>query len=90
MSTKHNNIFLVFIAIIVFIVGGFIFWKYKSNKKLTPPPASSGLEQTVASSVTQGVLPSLNNSLTPLQNQPNLNPIQTANPFTTIKTNPFK
>lgn len=44
--------------------------------------------EVLSESATQGVLPSIQTN--PLEDKPNINPADKANPFTHIETNPFK
>ena len=51
---------------------------------------SSQRAEDISKIVNQGVLPSLGDSTNPMENKPNLNPVDTSNPFRDIKTNPFE
>ena len=80
--TKKELIIIV-IAVVIIIIGvvGYFYWK---NKQAIQPAA---VPQTLTETASQGVLPSINTN--PLQNAPDLNPVNKANPYTNVKTNPF-
>lgn len=87
---------LVVIAIIVLIgllVFGFLYFK-KSEESAGPTVTS--LEdvtenmEIINNAATGGVLPEIKTEVNPLENKPNINPVDKANPFKDIKTNPFR
>lgn len=57
------------------------------NKGQAPEAARDAAEK-LSQSAGQGVLPAIGTN--PLENKPNLNPVDKTNPFNDIKTNPFK
>lgn len=62
------------------ILSGAGFWYSQSSKKINPDQP--------AKPVIEAVLPSV--STNPLENKPNINPVDQTNPFKNIKTNPFE
>lgn len=91
---KINKKTLIIIIAVVLITalgaGGYIYW----NKRAETGGEKSSLEkiddaaQKANESATKGVLPSLETN--PLENKPDINPADKANPFKNIKTNPFE
>lgn len=65
----------------------------KSKKEVSP--STQALDEAgqtaekITESATQGVLPDLSNQ-NPLEDKPDVNPVSKTNPFSEIKTNPFK
>ncbi len=81
--TKKELIMAAIAAMAIIIgVTGYFYWKKQSA---SVQPAVPG--QTLTETASQGVLPSINAN--PLQNAPDLNPVNKANPYTNVKTNPF-
>lgn len=76
----------VLIVVIAALVGaglaGYFLWGKKSGK------SAEDATESILESATQGILPSLETN--PLENKPDLNPADKANPFKNIKTNPFE
>lgn len=78
------------VLIIVLAVGGYFWWNsWKSstsseNKALENAGAAA---DKITESATKGVLPSIGTN--PLENKPDVNPADKANPFKNIITNPF-
>ncbi len=72
---KRSNLIVAASVIILFILLGAIYWYVRSGKVVTETP-----NEEVAPSV----------STNPLDNKPNINPVDQTNPFTNIKTNPFE
>lgn len=71
-------IFSLIFAVIVFIALGFIFLKPKSEKpaEVLNNDATTNLGEST--------------STNPMNNKPDINPVNKSNPFSSIKTNPFK
>lgn len=69
----------ILVLLILGLVGGGYYWYWQSGK------ASPGQSAETAGG---GALPSLTTN--PLENKPNLNPVDKTNPFQNIKTNPFE
>ncbi|MEK9135430.1 MAG: hypothetical protein AAB451_04035 [Patescibacteria group bacterium] len=84
MNKKTLVIIIAIVSIITLSVGGYFYWHKKniSKKTETASPAEKIIDNAV-----KGVLPSLGTS--PLENKPDINPADKANPYKNIKTNPF-
>ena len=87
-----KEIILIIVAVILIAAGftGYYFWKKKisSQEQIIQLVGQSG--EILGNSATQGVLPSINpQQANPVQNAPDINPINASNPFTNVKTNPF-
>ena len=81
---KKIIVVIVVILVVAIAVAGYLFlssknsteidWQHQPNYKIT----------------NQGVLPSIGEGIDPLQNKPNMNPVDVSNPFRSVKTNPFE
>lgn len=91
MDISKRTLFIIIVVglAIILLIGGYLLWN--NSKKSTSP---STLENTgdvvdkINESAAKGVLPSL--SADPLENKPDINPVDKANPYKNIKTNPFQ
>lgn len=82
----------IILAIIILSVagaaaGGYFYWNKKSSGASVLDKTSEAADK-INNSATQGVLPSLQTN--PLENKPDLNPVDRVNPYKNIKTNPFE
>ena len=91
MSNKTLVILIIVIAILA--VGGYFYWS-KFMKGTTPEETAidkaGDAANAITESATQGVLPSMAPATNPLEDVPDVNPINTSNPYKDIKTNPFQ
>ena len=87
-----KKILIIIVSAVLLIalgIGGYFYW----NKKNKTVGESGVLDQAgqaaqkVTESATKGTLPSLQTN--PLENKPDINPADKANPYSNIKTNPF-
>ena len=89
MHKKTLIIIIVVILIFALGVGGYFLWS-----KINKTPLEKALEtagdaaEKLIDSVTKGILPSIQTN--PLENKPDINPVDKANPYKNIKTNPFE
>ena len=83
-SKKSILILIVIVAIIGLGIGGYFYWKSKQKAA----QSAGEVAQKITESASQGVLPSV--STNPLENKPDVNPVDKTNPFKNIKTNPFE
>lgn len=92
MNKKTIIILVVCILIIGGLVGGYFYWAMskapKEVEKTELPKTVSNTAEEITDSATKGVLPELQPN--PLENKPNINPAEAANPIKDIKTNPFE
>ena len=79
MNKKTFIIIIIVVILIALGAGGYFYWSKKTKTDIVPG--------SITDSVTKGVLPSINTN--PLENKPDINPADKANPFTNIKINPF-
>ncbi len=77
---KINKKTLAIIIIVVILIALGIIWFFWNEKIKTEAGK-------IIENATKGALPSINTN--PLENKPDINPADKANPFTNIKTNPF-
>ncbi|HEY4475265.1 MAG TPA: hypothetical protein VJB92_00875 [Candidatus Paceibacterota bacterium] len=87
MSNKTTWIITISV-ILILIIAGVIYWQSKKNGGLADEQKqledlNKALEETNA-------VPTLNIGANPLDKLPDTNPVTEANPFTNLKTNPFK
>lgn len=79
---------IVAAAVVLLLAGLGIYLQNKSGKSSETAEEAAAPAEVLTESATKGTLPSLETN--PLENKPDLNPVDTANPFKNIKTNPFK
>ena len=72
----------IIILLVVLVTAGYFYWNWSTGTKTAVPTA-----EDITDSATQGVLPSIQTNA--LENKPNVNPVDVANPYKDIKTNPF-
>ncbi len=95
MGKKPILIIIVVVLLIGLGVGGYFGWKkYKEYKDLklqeeTLKKAGEAAD-IIKDSAAKGVLPSMNITSNPMENEPVINPVEKANPYKNIKTNPFE
>ncbi len=86
---KSILILIVVVVIIVLGIGGYFYWKSKQTTPEQKATQGAGeAAQKITEGASQGVLPSV--STNPLENKPDVNPVDKINPFKDIKTNPFE
>lgn len=91
LSKKLLFILIAAVLVIGLGIGGYFYWNHSRKSKAEAgvkalESAESAVEK-INESATQGVLPSLGTN--PIENKPDINPADKANPFKDIKTNPF-
>ena len=79
---KLGEIIGIVITVLAVLAGIYYYWQSRKSAELN--------SQAVTDSATQGTLPSIGAAINPLGNKPDLNPAGKANPFTSVKTNPFE
>ncbi|MBI2041590.1 MAG: hypothetical protein HYT20_01040 [Candidatus Nealsonbacteria bacterium] len=87
MVNKKIILAIIILSIAGAAAGGYFYW----NKKNTETNALDKINEAankIKDSATQGVLPSLQTN--PLENKPDINPVDKINPYQNIKTNPFE
>jgi len=87
MNKKTLVTIIVVILILALGVGGYLYLNKKSKIENALDEASDAL-QKITDSAAKGVLPSIQTN--PLENKPDINPADKANPYQDIKTNPFE
>ncbi len=84
---KETLIIIATVLLIGLIVGGSFLWNNWKKSNSILEKASKAADKIIESA-TKGVLPSIGTN--PLENKPDVNPADKANPFKNIKTNPFE
>lgn len=95
-NKKIIFIFIVVVLLVGLVIGGYFIWNKRG--KTVPSETQTAVEkveeavekisETVTENATKGALPSLGTN--PLENKPEVNPIDKVNPFKDTKTNPFE
>lgn len=92
MDSNKKLILIGVVALVIGLGAGYFFWQKYKTPELTPEEASlkkaGEAAEKITESATKGVLPSIQTN--PLENKPDVNPADKANPFKNIKTNPFE
>ncbi len=92
MSKKVIYISIAVIVLIVLVIGGYFGWIKWKDYRLSPEEKAlnkaGDVTDTLTEDVSKGVLPPI--QVNPLENKPDVNPANKANPFENIKTNPFE
>jgi len=84
---KETLIIIAAVLLIGLAVGGYFLWKNSASGKKTLEKAGEAAEK-ITESAAKGALPSIGTN--PLENKPDVNPADKANPFKNIITNPFE
>ncbi len=89
MNKKTLILIIAVILIITLAIGGYFYWSKKAKENLGTKDLEKIGEaaEKLTEDATKGVLPSLQTN--PLENKPDINPADKANPYKNIKTNPF-
>ncbi len=90
---KKKLIGLYILAGVLILAAAGYYWYYQKSREAA---GINALEQAgdsaddLSKRAAQGVLPSINPQLNPMENAPDTNPVSKTNPFSGIKINPFK
>jgi hypothetical protein len=84
MST-HLKQYMLILILVALSVSGFLWWQ-TVQKKASQPTEGLGSKLYQKTENPADNLPAVN----PLENKPAVNPLSGSNPFTDIKTNPFR
>lgn len=90
LSKKVILIIIIAVVVVGLAIGGYFFW---NHWKKSASPENKAIEnageaaEKLTESATKGVLPSIGTN--PLESKPDVNPVDKANAFKNIKTNPF-
>lgn len=90
-NISQKTLIIIIVAILLISLGGYFYWSSSKKTKITGEDALEGVNKgadIITDSATKGVLPSIETN--PLNNKPDLNPADKANPFKDIKVNPFE
>ncbi len=82
--SAHLKTYLLIVILVVLAIAGFFWWQ--TDRQPAEAPGGLGSELYQESTNPAENLPTGN----PLENKPEVNPLSEANPFSDIKTNPFK
>ncbi len=88
----NKKLLIATIVALLLLAGG--YWYWKSTTALTPEEQALNKAKeaadTLTKNTTQGVIPSLDVNTNPAGNLPDTNPVNKTNPFSDVKTNPFR
>ncbi len=88
----NKKLLIATIVALALLVAG--YWYWKNTTTLTPEEQALQKAEDSANvltkNTTQGVLPSLDVNANPVGNLPDTNPVNKTNPFSNVKTNPFR
>ncbi|MEK7121795.1 MAG: hypothetical protein AAB857_03765 [Patescibacteria group bacterium] len=79
----HLKIYLLVLILVALAIAGFFWWQGRQSAET---PSGLGSELYPETGNPADNLPAVN----PLENKPAVNPLSESNPFTDIKTNPFR
>ncbi|TSC94143.1 MAG: hypothetical protein CEN87_596 [Parcubacteria group bacterium Licking1014_1] len=89
MNKKIIIIAAAVLVAAVFAAGIYLFWSnWRKQAEIKVFEKAGEAAETITDSATKGVLPSININL--LENKPEVNPADAANPIKNIKINPFE
>ncbi len=87
MNPTPKSKTLVIAGVVVVVVAALVVWYLiEQSAETAEEKAIGGLEDVLESA---GNLPEINPLSNPLEEMPDVNPVDAANPFKEIKTNPF-
>jgi len=86
--SKKTIIIIAVVLLIILASAGFLYWNNLKKSKAGILEKAGDLTKKITESATKGTLPSITTN--PLENKPDINPADKANPFKNVKTNPFK
>jgi hypothetical protein len=87
----NKTLFIIIGAVIIIAAAGYLYWSGSFGGSDEGSLDDAGdAANAITEGATQGVLPSLSPAENPLQDVPNVNPVDASNPFKDIKTNPFE
>lgn len=91
ISKKLLFILIAAVLVIGLGIGGYFYWNHSRKSKteagVKALENAEGTVEKITEKATEGTLPSIGTN--PLENKPDVNPADKANPFKDIKTNPF-
>ncbi|MDD5356347.1 MAG: hypothetical protein PHY56_07425 [Candidatus Omnitrophica bacterium] len=88
MNKKTLTITIAAVLVIALAVVIYFYWKSKTNTGISALDQMSEARDKLNESATRGVLPSIQTN--PLENKPDINPADKANPYKNTTTNPFE
>jgi flagellar basal body-associated protein FliL len=88
MNKKTLTITIAAVLVIALAVVFYFYWKNKTNTGMSALDQMGEARDRLNKSATRGVLPSIQTN--PLENKPDINPADKANPYKNIITNPFE
>lgn len=93
LKNKKLLIGLAGILVVAIAAGYWYYQYYQKSHKVTEADAieqAGNSAENLAKQAAQGVLPEIDPQSNPMEDAPDINPISKTNPFSGVKTNPFK
>ncbi len=92
MDKKKIMLIIAAIIIVIAIVVGYIYWQRSSpvSQEEQAINEAGNVAEKITESASQGVLPDVAPTANPYEGISKTNPADKANPFKSIKTNPFE
>ena len=90
ISKKVILIIIIAVVVVGLAIGGYFFWNHWKKSASSGNKAienAGNVTDKITEGATKGVLPSI--GANPLESKPDVNPVDKANAFKNIKTNPF-
>lgn len=91
---QQNKTLFIILAVVAAVAAiSFGAWKFLSSNPPAGGPPTSGVQEQAPqneATSTYGTLPEIESVSNPLENSPDLNPVERANPFKDIYKNPFE
>ena len=84
-----KEIILIAVAVVLVAAGVVWYFAFRQEEQASEEKAAESLERAVESAGA-GTLPEINPLSNPLEKMPDVNPVNRANPFKDVKTNPFE
>jgi len=86
--------YIIIALVLLLILGGGYYYYWKTNmQKSSTEQAVNDIQkifESVNQDVAQGVLPTIDATVNPMENAPDTNPLSNTNPFSDVKVNPFE
>lgn len=84
MESQSKWYYLVIIIIVAAAIAGYFYWRGAPKEEQLPEPPKA------SDPAVSGTLPTLNPQTNILENVPEINPVDKANPFKDVYKNPFE
>ena len=87
---QQKNLYFIILIVGIVVVAGVGFWYWQQQQAPAPPVDLPPAAEKQDGGTTYGTLPEVDSTSNPLENAPDINPINKANPLKDIYNNPFE